>query len=81
VILLHRLNGSEFHLNAELIEQIESTPDTVITLITGNNIIVKEPADVVIEKIIDYRAQVARKAQARLDLTARRAAEAGRKGN
>jgi flagellar protein FlbD len=52
------LNGTEFCLNAELIEQIERTPDTVITLTTGNNIIVRESVDVVLEKIMDYRRHV-----------------------
>jgi flagellar protein FlbD len=57
VIVLHRLNGTEFHLNAELIEQIESTPDTVITLTTGNNIVVKEKISDVRERVIEYRRQ------------------------
>jgi flagellar protein FlbD len=58
VISLRRLNGSAFVLNADLIEQIESTPDTVITLTTGNNIIVKESLDEVIERIVAYRRRV-----------------------
>lgn len=55
MIALKRLNGSPFLLNPELIEQIESTPDTVITLTTGNNIVVLDKADAVIEKIVEYR--------------------------
>lgn len=58
MIELTRLNGMRFFLNAELIEQIESTPDTVITLTTGNNFVVKEPLAEVIEKVIVYRRQV-----------------------
>jgi flagellar protein FlbD len=58
VIQLKRLNGTAFYLNAELIEQIDSAPDTVITLVTGNNIVVREPAQDVIEKIISYRRSV-----------------------
>jgi flagellar protein FlbD len=57
MICLKRLNGTEFWLNAELIEQIDSAPDTVITLTTGNNIIVLEKASAVIEKIIAYQQQ------------------------
>jgi flagellar protein FlbD len=60
VIQLKRLNGVEFHLNAELIEQVESAPDTVITLVTGNNIVVKESRADVIEKILEYRRQIQR---------------------
>lgn len=55
MISLQRLNGTEFILNAELIEQIERTPDTVITLTTGNNIVVRESVRDVVEKIIEYR--------------------------
>ena len=63
MISVHRLNGTvEFWLNAELIEQIDSTPDTLITLTTGNNIIVTEPVRDVIDKILRYRADIARTA-------------------
>ena len=57
MICLHRLNKTEFWLNAELIEQIDSTPDTVITLTTGNNFVVLENRKDVIEKIIEYQQQ------------------------
>lgn len=59
MITLRRLNGTEFTLNAELVEQIDRTPDTVITLVTGNNIVVKETVDEVVQKIIEYRKSVA----------------------
>lgn len=55
MICLRRLNGTEFWLNAELIEQVESAPDTVITLTTGNNLLVLDKVDAVIEKIIEYQ--------------------------
>ncbi len=58
MISLKRLNGTEFTLNAELIEQIERTPDTVITLITGNNIVVRESVDDVVQKVVEYRHKV-----------------------
>jgi flagellar protein FlbD len=57
MISLRRLNGTEFWLNAELIEQIDSAPDTVITLVTGNNIVVLDKANVVIEKIVNYQRE------------------------
>lgn len=59
MISVTRLNGIVFWINAELIEQIEKTPDTVITLTTGNNIIVKESAEIVIQKCVEYRRDVA----------------------
>jgi flagellar protein FlbD len=60
VIQVTRLNGTSFFLNAELVEQIDSTPDTVITLTTGNNIVVRESAAAVVEKIVVYRRSVNR---------------------
>lgn len=42
-------------INADLIEFVESTPDTIITTITGKKIIVKDPVDEVIDKIVAYR--------------------------
>ena len=61
MIFLRRLNGTEFWLNAELIEQVDTTPDTVITLITGNNIIVLEKAQEVVHKVQEYRRAVNQK--------------------
>lgn len=58
MIELTRLNGTRFWLNANLIEQMESAPDTVITLTTGNNIIVKESINDVIERIVGYHTRV-----------------------
>jgi len=58
MIKLHKLNGVEVVINAEFIESIESIPETRITLTTGNQIIVKEPVEEVIEKVVKYKAQV-----------------------
>ncbi len=55
MISVTRLNGSEMVMNAELIEFIESAPDTIITTTTGKKIIVRNTADEVIKKVIDYR--------------------------
>lgn len=45
----------EFVLNAELIETVEETPDTVITLTNGKKLLVEESMDEVIRKVMDYR--------------------------
>ena len=58
VIRLHRLNGQEFVLNAELIETVDAIPDTAISLATGNRVIVREPVEEVIEKVMDYRKKL-----------------------
>jgi flagellar protein FlbD len=54
MIPLTKLNSQSFVLNAELIKFVESTPDTMITLTTGDRFIVKESTDEVIRRVIDY---------------------------
>lgn len=63
MIQLKRLNGTVFTLNADLIEQIESAPDTVITLTTGNNFLVKESVEEVVQKVRDYQQSIRQKKQ------------------
>lgn len=58
MIKLEKLNGSLVVVNAELIESVESAPDTVINLATGNRFLVKNPVDEVIAKIVEYRLKV-----------------------
>ncbi|HHZ16594.1 MAG TPA: flagellar FlbD family protein [Peptococcaceae bacterium] len=55
MIELTKLNGTPFVVNAELIEIIEATPDTVITLINGRKMMVKETVDEVVKKAVDYK--------------------------
>ena len=58
MIALHKLNGALVTINAELIETIEATPDTVISLTTGNRYVVKESVDDVVVRIVEYRRKV-----------------------
>jgi flagellar protein FlbD len=58
MIKLHKLNGTEISINSDLVEQIESIPDTKIILTTGNQIIVKETIEEIRKKIIDYKAEI-----------------------
>ena len=58
MIQLTRLNGSELGINADLVERVESTPDTVITLIDGTKFVVSESSTEVIARIVDFRARV-----------------------
>lgn len=55
MIRVERLNGKEYVINAELIETIESTPDTVITLTTGRKYVVNESLEEIIEQVKAYR--------------------------
>jgi len=54
VIKLTRLDDTEIVLNANLIEYVEATPDTVITMTTGRKYIVKESVDEVIKKAEEF---------------------------
>lgn len=59
MIRVHKLNGQEFTVNAELIETVEAHGnETVIRLATGNHFVVKETLDNVVEKVIEYRKTV-----------------------
>lgn len=58
MIRLTRLDGSKFTLNAELIVLIEETPDTVISLTTGQKFLVREEESEVVNRIIGYKQKV-----------------------
>jgi flagellar protein FlbD len=55
MIILSRLNNKQFVLNAEFIETIEETPDTVITLTSGKKLMVKDKLEDVVKRIIEYK--------------------------
>jgi flagellar protein FlbD len=58
MIQVKRLNGHEVSINAELVETVEASPDTVITLVTGNKFIVRDSLKDVIDKITEYKKKV-----------------------
>jgi len=58
MIEVTRLNGNKMTVNAELIERVEELPDTVITLTTGNKIIVKESRQEVKNLVISYKKEI-----------------------
>lgn len=55
MIKVTRLNNKEYYINFDLIETIEETPDTVITLRDGKKYVVSESPEEIIEKIIDFK--------------------------
>jgi len=55
VIQLTRLNNQQITLNSDLIKFIESKPDTVITLVNGDKLIVHETVEEVIGRVIEFR--------------------------
>ncbi|MCX5784685.1 MAG: flagellar FlbD family protein [Elusimicrobia bacterium] len=58
MIKLKKLNGFEIVVNAELIESVEATPDTVINLATGNRFIVRDSVDEVVARVVEYKKKV-----------------------
>jgi flagellar protein FlbD len=62
MIELTRLNGSSLAVNCDLIKFAESSPDTVLTLITGEKLVVLEPCSEVSQRTLEYRAAVLRQA-------------------
>jgi flagellar protein FlbD len=62
MIIVSRLNGDELGVNADLIERVEALPDTVITLVDGKKLLVRQQVDEVIDLIVEYRAAILRAA-------------------
>jgi flagellar protein FlbD len=62
MIQLTRLNGNRFAVNCDLIKYAEAAPDTVLTLITGEKLVVLEPCVEVSQLTLQYRASVLRTA-------------------
>jgi len=61
MIEVTRLNNSKLWINAEMIEFVEATPDTVISLVNRDKIIVKTSPQEVVQAIIEYRRQTLQK--------------------
>lgn len=58
MIMLTRLSGTRFLLNADLIERVESTPDTVITLVDGKKYVVADSMEAVLDEVTRYRGEI-----------------------
>lgn len=58
MIRLTRINHRALVVNAELIEHVETTPDTVVSMTTGEKFVVMETADEVVDRVIDYRRAI-----------------------
>ena len=58
MIELTRLNGTPIVLNSDLIKTAEASPDTMLTLINGEKLIVREDCGEVVERILAYRARL-----------------------
>jgi flagellar protein FlbD len=58
MIMVTKFSGVEVALNADLIETVEATPDTVISLTNGKKMMVKETVDEIVERVIEYKRRV-----------------------
>ena len=58
MIRLTRLNNQPLAVNSDLIKFVENAPDTVLTLVSGEKIVVRENTDEVLEQIIAFRRTV-----------------------
>lgn len=61
MIKLTRLDKSEFYLNPDLIECVEETPDTVISLTNGDHFLVREKLSTITDRIISFKAKIIRR--------------------
>ncbi len=58
MIHVTRLNHTPVVLNCDLIEHVETTPDTVISLTTGQKLMVLETPEEIIERVVEYRRTI-----------------------
>jgi flagellar protein FlbD len=58
MIYVTRLNHTSVVLNCDLIEYVETTPDTVISLTTGQKLMVRETAEEIIARVVRYRRAI-----------------------
>jgi flagellar protein FlbD len=58
MISVTRINGTKIYINAELIQTVEETPDTVITLLNDRKLIVRDRADDLADRVIEYQRKI-----------------------
>jgi len=58
MIRVTRINNHSILLNSDLIEQIETVPDTTIALTTGQRLFVRESADEILARIVEFRRRI-----------------------
>lgn len=58
MIRVHRLNNQEFLINCELVEFVEETPNTVISMVSGRKLVVSETSEEIQRLIIEYKKKI-----------------------
>jgi flagellar protein FlbD len=62
MVAVTRLDGSSIMLNVDLIMTIERTPDTLVSLTTGDRVILRESPEEIVERITRYKSELLRRA-------------------
>ena len=60
MILLKKINNAPIAVNSDLIQYIEETPDTVITLTNSDKVVVQEGMNEIIQKVVHFRRLIGR---------------------
>lgn len=71
MIVLTRLNGHPVAINPDLVAWVEVTPDTTVSFIGGDKIVVKEDLETMISRVVDFRRSIQRGPATVTDITAR----------
>ncbi len=58
MIEVEKVNGRKVYINPDLVKIIEATPDTVVTFLSGEKILLSTPPAVIVERIIEYKKQI-----------------------
>jgi flagellar protein FlbD len=58
VIALTRLNGQPVMLNCDLIESVETNAETIVTLTTGNVVVVREPMEEIERRVVTFKRKI-----------------------
>jgi flagellar protein FlbD len=58
MVWLTRFDGTRFVLNADLIQLMEATPDTIITLTNGHHFVVREAVEEIVQQVMTFRHRI-----------------------
>lgn len=58
MLAVTRINGSPFYVNPDLIQTIEATPDTVLTLTNGEKLVISESPETVVEQVVALKRRM-----------------------
>ncbi len=58
MIRVTRLDGSELVVNCDLVETVEQTPDTVVSLVNGHKLVVQDSVEQLVDRVVQYRQRI-----------------------